>query len=189
MDHLQNRDSRLSTEKDELQKSRAKILKNMIDPDLDHLMPELKSAERSVSTKIQIIDEEIRDVETEIRNIQNNRKTLSELKSLSQVASKMDWGQISKDDRRQLRQIISQQVKRVVLFTYRNQEDFPTFKNKEDEWLEFLKRNRLKVDQPFQQKLRCAWVEFQNGEWRILRGIEKYYQKASHAVKEPQRVF
>ena len=60
---------------------------------------------------------------------------------------------------------------------------------KKDEWLEFLKRNRLKVDQPFQQKLRCAWVEFQNGEWRILRGIEKYYQKASHAVKEPVRVF
>ena len=101
----------------------------------------------------------------------------------------MAWGQISKDDRRQLRQIISQQVKRVVLFSYRNQEDFPTFKNKKDEWLEFLKRNRLKVDQPFQHKLRCAWVEFQNGEWRILRGIEKYYQKASHAVKEPKRVF
>ena len=181
---LQNRDSRLAQEETKIQKSHSLVIKKMIDPELQHLMNQWKKEERSLDARLKNISEERRDVEVQLRNLRNSRKTLSELKSLSQVASKMAWGQISKDDRRQLRQIISQQVKRVVLFSYRNQEDFPTFKNKKDEWLEFLKRNRLKVDQPFQHKLRCAWVEFQNGEWRILRGIEKYYQKASHAVKE-----
>ena len=189
MDHLQNRDSRLAQEETKIQKSHSLVIKNMSDPELQHLRNQWKKEERSLDARLKNISEERRDVEVQMRNLRNNRKSLSELKDLSQVATKMDWGQITKDDRRQLRQIISQQVKRVVLFTYRNQEDFPNFKNKEDEWLEFLKRNRLKVDQPFQQKLRCAWVEFQNGEWRILRGIEKYYQKASHAVKEPIRVF
>jgi hypothetical protein len=186
MEHLTNRDRRLSEEETKLQKSHSQIIKNMSDPDLSHLMPQWKREERSVSTKLQNIVEERRDVDTDMFQCQNNRKSLSELKDLSQVATAMEWGKISKDDRRQLRQIISEQVKRLVLFTYRNQDDFPTFKNKKSEWLEFLKRNRLKVDQPFQKKLRCAWVEFQNGEWRILRGIEKYYKNASHAVREPK---
>ena len=186
MNHLQNRDERLAKEENKLQKSHSQIIKNMADPDLSHLMPRWKKDERSVSTKLQNIVEERRDVESEMFKFQNNRKNLSELKDLSQVATAMERGKISKDDRRQLRQIISEQVKRLVLFTYRNQDDFPTFKNKKSEWLEFLKRNRLKVDQSFQKKLRCAWVEFQNGEWRILRGIEKYYKNASHAVREPK---
>ena len=186
MNHLQNRDERLSKEENKLQKSYSQIIKNMSDPDLSHLMPQWKKDERSVSTKLKNIEEERRDVESEMFKFQNNRKSLSELKDLSQVATAMERGKISKDDRRQLRQIISQQVKQVVLFTYRNQDDFPTFKNKKSQWLEYLKRNRLVVDQPFQKKLRCAWVEFQNGEWRILRGIEKYYTNASHSVKEPK---
>ena len=186
MNHLQNRDERLSKEENKFQKSHSQIIKNMSDPDLSHLMPQWKKDERSVSTKLKNIEEERRDVESEMFKFQNNRKSLSELKDLSQVATAMERGKISKDDRRQLRQIISQQVKQVVLFTYRNQDDFPTFKNKKSQWLEYLKRNRLVVDQPFQKKLRCAWVEFQNGEWRILRGIEKYYTNASHSVREPK---
>ena len=186
MEHLTNRDRRLSEEETKLTKAHFQIIKNMSDPDLAHLMTQWKREERSVSTKLKNIEEERRDVVSEMSKLENNGKSLSKLKNLSQVAIAMERGKISKDDRRQLRQIIAQQVKQVVLFTYRNQEDFPTFKNKDSEWLEFLKRNRLKVDQPFQQKLRCAWVEFQNGEWRILRGIEKYYKNASHAVREPK---
>jgi hypothetical protein len=130
-------------------------------------MPQWKKDERSVSTKLQNIVEERRDVDTDMFKYLNNRKSLSELKNLSQVATAMEWGRITKDDRRQLRQIISQQVKQVVLFTYRNQEDFPTFKNKKSEWLEFLKRNRLAVNQPFQKNYDARWWNFKmaSGEY------------------------
>jgi hypothetical protein len=74
MDHLQNRDSRLSTEKDELQKSRAKIFKDMIDPDLDHLMPELKKEEKSLSAEIESIVEDRGDVETELQKYEEKTK-------------------------------------------------------------------------------------------------------------------
>jgi hypothetical protein len=63
---LRDRLSWLRHQEKKLRKSRAKIIKKMIDPNLDHLMPELKKEEKSLSAEIESIVEEIRDVETEL---------------------------------------------------------------------------------------------------------------------------
>jgi len=186
--NLEARRQRITQEVDKVQKSYDQILTNMSDPDLVHLMSTWKKQERSTSVKLRNLSGELRDVDIELRNLSSSTQGLRQLKRLSSIIHRMDWKMVSKDDRRQLREVISGQVKRIVVYTYRNQEDFPNFRGKRKEWVKFLQKGRLSPEREFQKKLRCAWVEFSNGEWRILRGIEKYYDSASHAVKEPRRV-
>jgi len=46
----------------------------MIDPDLDHKMPELKKEEKSLRAEIESIVEYRRDVETELRKYEEKNK-------------------------------------------------------------------------------------------------------------------
>ena len=131
------------------------------------------------------LESEIKDLENELTEVS---KDFEKSKSFLRLVD-LKGEKLTTDIRQRLKNLIVNEVESIQVFSYRNQEDIPSFKGKDEDWLKYLKKHRLTVNQPYQKKLRCYWVKFRyHKDWRLIRGIEKYYKKGGTVTVEKPSV-
>lgn len=137
-------------------------------------LPALRSRINQLSEDTAKLKNRLSQIHATMDGLQND---VHQIETMSDLAKHLEnaQGEELKLLRRQIKQLIQQQIEQLVVFTYRNREDFRNFP--EYEWIAFLKRNKLKIEQPHQKKLRAYYVKFRYlPGYRLVRWSNRYYK-------------